>query len=911
MPLVLGGVVGGRDLRALFGSNDRGIHVEEHFTNRQEQWEAVTGALLDHLSTVRAPDFDVEDLEAPRDNVLVFHGVGGIGKSTLSRKVEAALAHSEHRPAQWGAPGWAGPRVLPVRIDLARSAGTDFERVVLTLRLALAELGRPLPAFDLALRRYWDHVHPGEPLEEFLRRGGLGRRFGKAVPQQMQSALADIAQALLLPGTVGAVVGQVTGALVRALRDRRASVRALAGCARLADLLEAEPDLDALAYSTHLLAWELARVPTAKAVVPVILLDTFEDVGDRVHRDLERLLQRVVWLMPNAFFVITGRSRLQWADEALHGQLDWTGPTAWPGLAAPDGPPAANAGPGPHGERQILVGDFSAEDCDDYLARRLTRDGRPVIGPDVRAVITARSHGLPLHLDLAVQRFLAVRRTGRHPRPADLDLDFPALIVRTLRDLTPDERHVLRSVSLLDNFDVALASRTAGMTYESAALRLVERPFVRSDPHAEWPYHLHGVIRSTLRTAGDRADDRWSARDWTHAAARAFEAIGERWADTSARHRSRLVTCLRQGLRLARDFDLELGWLAEAAWSYVGDSVWEPLDPPAPAEPDPPAPAEPGPPALRTAADALVETLSALARRQHEHRERTVARLGAVVESGLLPPELRDMAVYYRAKAQRDLGRSADSRRGMRLVAEGGGRLAPAARRGLAHLARLAGDFPTALRTADTLGWAGRHHRILGDVWWVHGDMARAAAAYEAARDEAEQHAVAGERATAQAHRAFTLAFTDPAVAHDELDLAHQLLVGLDLRATRLTAHIAALVRDAGGAAAGIEDRARVLRAEADVAGITAARPAVELALGFHHAVLADRDRLDASLARLRDLVRGDAYAYYGDIVCFMAGRPLPADRPSGTRWLDGPDTTRARWQALVTARRTLRSGTA
>ncbi|MFF7136241.1 MULTISPECIES: ATP/GTP-binding protein [unclassified Streptomyces] len=905
----------GRDLRALFGSNDREIRATEQFTNRQEQWAAVTAALADHLRAVCAPGFDVEDLEAPRDNVLVFHGVGGIGKSTLSRKVEAALARSEQRPAQWGAPVWGNgaARILPVRIDLARSAGTDFERVVLTIRLALAELGRPLPAFDLALRRYWDQVHPGESLEEYLRRGGLGRRFGRAVPQQMQSALADIAQALLLPGTVGAVVGQVTGALVRALRDHRASVRALAGCARLADFLEAEPDLDSLAYATHLLAWELTRQPRGRAVVPVILLDTFEDVGDRVHRDLERLLQRVVWLMPNAFFVITGRSRLQWADEALHGQLDWAGPAAWPGLAAdqpatdatgpalPDGRTPSSSGQTSHGARQILVGDFSAEDCDDYLARRLTRDGAPVIGPDVRAVITARSHGLPLHLDLAVQRFLAIRRTGRDPRPADLDFDFPALIVRTLSDLTPDERHVLRSVSLLDNFDVALASRAAGMTYESAALRMVERPFVRVDPQAVWPYHLHGVICSTIRTAGDQADDRWSERDWTQAAERAFEAVGERWAQAPAPGRELLVICLRQGLRLARDFGLDLGWLADAAWSYVGDSVWEPLAPP--------APDEAAPPTLRTAADALVEMLSTLARRQHEHRERTVARLTAVVDSALLPAELCDMAFYYRAKAQRDLGRSRDSGDGMRRVAEGGGRLAPAARRGLAHLARLTGDFPTALRTAGTLGWDGRHHRVLGDVWWVQGDMARAAEAYRAARDEAEQHAVAGERATAQAQRAFTLAFADPAVASDELDLAHQLLVGLDLRATRLTAHIAALVRDAGAASAQIEGRARVLHTEAANAGITAARLTVELALGFHHAVLADHARLDVCLARLREAVRGGDYAYYDDIVCFMSGRPVPDDGTSRARWLDGPGPTRARWQGLVIARRALYGG--
>ncbi|MFC4883799.1 hypothetical protein ACFPK5_01135 [Streptomyces beijiangensis] len=80
---------------------------------------------------------------------------------------------------QWGSPGWGTARILPVRIDLARSANPDFETVVLTVRLALAEIGRPLPAFDLALRRYWEHQHPGDPLEDYLNRGGLAARSAR------------------------------------------------------------------------------------------------------------------------------------------------------------------------------------------------------------------------------------------------------------------------------------------------------------------------------------------------------------------------------------------------------------------------------------------------------------------------------------------------------------------------------------------------------------------------------------------------------------------------------------------------------------------------------------------------------------------------------------------------------------
>ncbi|MBP0453951.1 ATP/GTP-binding protein [Kitasatospora sp. RG8] len=902
----------GRDLRALFGSNDRSLGTEEAFTNREGQWTQVGAALAEHLAHVTADGFDVQDLETARRNVLVFHGIGGVGKTTLSRKLEAALAAAEHRPAQWGEPTWpTAPRLLPVRIDLARSAGIDFERLILTLRLALAGLDRALPAFDLALGRYWEHNHPGESLEEYLRRAGLVTRFAKALPGQVQAALSKAAEELALPGAVGSAVGQVTTAVVRAVRERRTTARALAGCPRLADLLEAEPDLEALSYYPHLLAYEIDQLPAKKAVVPVVLLDTFEDTGNRTNRDLERLIQRTVWLMPNALFVITGRSRLQWADNALQGQLDYTGPAAWPQLAAhiPSAREAVPAAPaGTAADRQVLIGDFSPEDCDDYLARRLTANGRPLIGEELRQVITARSHGLPLYLDLAVMRFLEIRRT-REPEAADFDHDFPALVSRTLQDLTPDERHVLRAVSLLDAFDIPLAAKASGMTHQAAALRLVERPFVRENQLALWPYHLHAVVRSTIRRADDHTDDRWSDQDWASAAVRAFDTLGDQWAGSTSSSRLLLVACLRQGLTLARDHRLDLGWLAGAAWAYVSDSVWEPLAPPAPAVPA--GQATTGGPAdtavLQTPADALVETLSALAARQREHRTHTADRLTRVIDSALLPEDLTDMALYYRAKAHRDLGRTNASRQAMQQVAAGTTRLAPAARRGLAHLARLDGDFPTAHAAAQNLGWTGRQHRVLGDLWWVHAEMDLAAAAYEAARTDAEHHAVAGERATSQAQLAFVRAFTDPALADDDLDLADQFLAGLDLRATALTTRIAALIRDAGTPGDNIPERAAVLDTEVRASGVRAARTALALARCFHHAVLDDNNTLDTAIRDLDQLTRDHDYAYYTDIAHFMAGRPLQF--PSPARWFDGPDPVRSRWRALVTDRQNRTQG--
>lgn len=161
-------------------------------------------------------------------------------------------------------------------------------------------------------------------------------------------------------------------------------------------------------------------------------------------------------------------------------------------------------------------------------------------------------------------------------------------------------------------------------------------------------------------------------------------------------------------------------------------------------------------------------------------------------------------------EADCDLGRCADSRHGMQQVVEHGGRLVPAARRGLAHLAD---DFPTALDTPTRSAEPAAAGRVEGDVCWPQGAMNRAAAAYEAAREEAARHGIAGEQATAQAHRALAVAYADLGLAEAVIALAEQLLTGMDLRATQLTVQVAGLVRDA----VTHDLAARAARLEADV----------------------------------------------------------------------------------------------
>ncbi|MCH0560406.1 MULTISPECIES: zeta toxin family protein [unclassified Streptomyces] len=224
------------------------------------------------------------------------------------------------------------------------------------------------------------------------------------------------------------------------------------------------------------------------------------------------------------------------------------------------------------------------------------------------------------------------------------------------------------------------------------------------------------------------------------------------------------------------------------------------------------------------------------------------------------------------------------------------------------YAAALAVDVRTAGAKvrADTSSWQAAVEEYVRD----HGldavvesaladpdDFRASSAAYAAARDEAEHHGVTGERGNSQAHRAFALAFTDPAAADNELALAEQLLADVDLRATTLITRVAALARDAGRTDADIDDRAQVLRAEIRTAGVTYTELALDLALAFHHAVRNDPDQVAATIARLHENTRGGS-----DITAFMAG--LPLEEASPTRWIDSAQHARRRWRDLVTARR-------
>ncbi|MEV0538224.1 aminoglycoside phosphotransferase family protein [Nocardia salmonicida] len=870
-------------MRSLFSSGGDDVAAVDVFANRHDEWASVVDSLRAHIAS--RPTVRVDDFVSPRSNVLVFYGVGGIGKTTFSKRLEAQMAATgELQPvASWSRlPPEVGP-LVPVRIDLARQGEVSFEDALLAVRLAMGRLGQPLRAFDVALRCYWEVNHPGEPLEGYLRRHGFLRRMSDSMglPQDMRTAVEDLSQAVELPSAAGATIVGFVSSLAQALRERRDKSLALSQCARLPDLLEAPQDIDTFSYFPHLLAWDLAQIPAKHAATPVILLDTFEDVTERGYREIEKLYQRMVWLMPNALFIITGRNRLQWDDETLEGQLDWAGRHRWPQLA-----PTAVGEP-----RQHLVGYLSDDDREQYLATRLTRAGEPVIPHAVRAEIATRSYGWPLYLDLAVMRFQELlARTGTAPGPQEFERDFPALVARVIRDLTADERIVLRTVSLLDAFSVDLATEASRLGYDAPALNLVERPFVSNDPDTPLPYRLHDLLRSAIRDADATTVDRWSPADWRRGAQSVFTALGTRVPATGEhRWRQTLVSYLTQGLRLACEYDLQPEWLLDAAWQYTSASIWEPVD-------------IPDTTGHRGPSVALARTLHAIALRQRAHRRDSSTELTEVLAWNVLPPSIEDLARYYLAENQRHLGLHEESAANMRRVADGNSPLARPALRGLSHIARHLGDFPQALSTLEGLDHDSNYYRALGHLWWVHGNLNLACSAYATARRVAIDNDQAGIAALAQAGLAFAAALDDVDRATGQIARANDLLREVHQTWAQAQVRTAVLLQSVG-ADGDFTTHARELEHAYTEAGLGSALAYLRFVVCFHHAIRDDQQQLRDALTNLELSTNNGEYRYLREIVSFLP--VMQPDPPaSGARWIGGRDSVAHAWREVIGRRR-------
>jgi hypothetical protein len=554
-----GGWMARTNLRAAFMSGlDSPVAAQQVFTNRSDEMAAFDRAVIDHRRIVaEAPVSPVDDRAQGRRNVLAFYGIGGIGKTTLSHELERRLLGGDVTGVD---------DAVAIRMDLAEPGATDIETVLLRLRAGLGRLGGRWPAFDLALAAYWARAHQGEALQEFLDASPLVRRAAKSIGlgEQINESVKSVAP-IELGGLPGLAQKAALG-VYRTIRERVREGRVMSNCDLFAELVEADADYETLSYFGYLLAWDLQHIRRRTPPTVCVFLDTFEALAGLHDQTAERFLQRTIYLMPNVLFVVTGRNRIDWADRAAAGELDFTGPERWPNLHFSND----TAEP-----RQHLVGYLSDTDADRYLCDALVQGDDPAMPADVRQRIIAGGQGLPLYLDLSVSHFVELLSRGATPAPDDFGGSFTAVATRSIRDLPREERDLVRTAALVDRFDADLLRAGQPSANDGTVARFLHRHFLIHDDTYQLPYTLHGALRAAIEEADASLTDGWSDRDRHDVAQRLLGELGTRLRPGA--DRSTVATALETALPLAGTYGVFHDWLTRATQQLVEAGQWNTL----------------------------------------------------------------------------------------------------------------------------------------------------------------------------------------------------------------------------------------------------------------------------------------------------------------------------------------------
>ena len=502
----------------------------ERFTDRDSESKAFKAA----LSSLRKRLDGDDEVGVARQNVLTFYGLGGIGKTAVSERLEAWVKHELPLDNGWGSPP-STKVAATARIDLHGSAGQiDLAAALIALRAGVAKMRRRWPVFDLAFAAYWSALRPGESLPTF--RGS--DELSSAVAETLGSLLGDLGSLADLTGVgTGAGIGirgirKLIGVL-RRRRDLRLALDAFDGfesfLMRCADEPSpTNPQFDLACEIAGALSWELSRLTPCPLVV--VFIDTTERLALDARRVSEGHLNRLIHRMPNVLFVLSGRNVLDWYDKT-RAELPYRGEWVWPSLV-----PGAREEP-----RQHLVGNLSPRDARTMVLRSRRQLDLPMSDQVVDELVAAAA-GLPQYLELARQVAISIKDAGhgQQVQAADVTGSLGSLVMRVLDDIPPDEQRAIRAAALFRIFDIDLMAAAADVDY-GCAQRAALRPMIDSYDGERFPYRMHDAVREAIRRADHHVIGGWSARDWQSAAGRAAAAARRLHDDAKEREDNRDV----------------------------------------------------------------------------------------------------------------------------------------------------------------------------------------------------------------------------------------------------------------------------------------------------------------------------------------------------------------------------------
>lgn len=481
------------------------------FTNRDELLASVRQAL--------------QELAPDRHSILVFYGLGGIGKTSLCKRLSEVLT-DQHSDVCWA------------RHDFTTPALRDADDALFHMKQGLAKRYQyRFPCFDIAYGEYWAKTRGQTSLTKselpFLDEGDLLAEILNTVEQ--------------VPG-----IGLVTK-IPKVLHKMSIGLRKW-WTEFGEDALQGLSELDAATIEERLpglWALDLKRQVAEDGRRLVLILDTYEALREHQRDENQRhavdtWVREWVTHLPGVLWIISGRERLYWED------VD----SEWGAILS-----------------QHPVGDLGDDDARRFLAACRITDRA------VQDSIVVAAKGVPYDLDLAVDLHQHIsRKGGRAPVPADFGGTPYQIFSRFCKYLDDNEVGALELLAVPRTWDRKLAEQLLqrfGSGFPPQQFTRLRRFSFVKELGGE-TFTLHARMREALQ-AHARFTNVPEVHDFLHAYhAELLKGVDDR--NLKAVHRRALEEAFHHGTQSGFS-DTFAAWFNEACQPFLRDKEWRLLIP--------------------------------------------------------------------------------------------------------------------------------------------------------------------------------------------------------------------------------------------------------------------------------------------------------------------------------------------
>lgn len=386
--------------------------------------------------------------------VIVYYGVGGIGKTALCKELIKRIEEEK-------------PNTVWAAIDFDTPMFREQETALFILRNVLNEKFQvPFPAFDIAYTVYWQKTHPQIPLvkdnfpllndENVV--NDIVKKYGE-IP--FIGFVHKLTQTFSQDGNVYNEWWRIRGKK------------------ELANLPALEPT-EIFAHLSIFWASDLRSYLEKEKKQAVLFLDTYDSLWENVFAEggffmRDEWIREMVSSLPEVIWVIYGREKLRWNeqdkkwDEHIH---------------------------------QLLLGRLSDEDSKYFLL------SCGVEKSDVQKVIIKASEGVPYFLDLAVDTYYEIfEKHGREPVTEDFAKIQRNVFERFFRYLDRTEIETLKILSCArvwdrSIFQILMKEFKTGYPV-SEMDKLFRFSFIEKDEHTGH-FSMHDLMREGLQLRIDK-----------------------------------------------------------------------------------------------------------------------------------------------------------------------------------------------------------------------------------------------------------------------------------------------------------------------------------------------------------------------------------------------------------------------